>query len=267
MRYLSPAKINLFFRVLSKRSDGYHEIASLMQTIDLCDVLTFSDHPQDLLTCSDPNLLCDESNLVNKALKLFRQYFEMPPVHIHLQKKVPMQAGLGGGSSNAATVLWALNDHVGRRASKQDLSIMAAQLGSDVPFFFSLGTAYCTGRGEKVEPFSISPISGCLMKPPFGLSTPRVYQETRVDELDLIDPIEARDRFRTSHPQYFNDLEPAAFRLEPRLKLLKDQLSNSFSTVTMTGSGSAFFCLRSETAFRSPFISFHSIQRTADCWY
>ena len=118
MRYFSPAKINLFFRVLSKRLDGYHDIASVMQAIDLGDVLTFTNHPRDQMTCSDPTLPCDETNLVMKALKRFREYYSLSSVHIHLEKHVPMQSGLGGGSSNAATVLWALNEQIGRRATR-----------------------------------------------------------------------------------------------------------------------------------------------------
>jgi 4-diphosphocytidyl-2-C-methyl-D-erythritol kinase len=265
MRYFSPAKINLFFRVLRKRADGFHEIASLLQAIDLCDILTFKNHPRDLLTCSDSTLPCDESNLVMKALKRFRQHYEVPPVHIHLEKRVPMQAGLGGGSSNAATVLWALNEKIGRRASISELCQIGGQLGSDVPFFFSLGSAYCTGRGEILEPFSFSPISGYLAKPSFGLSTPLVYRETKVSELALIDPIQARDSFLGSHPQYFNDLEPAAFRIEPGLAQFKRKLlASHFSVVCMTGSGTAFFCLSNHQSKTEDFDGAKELEQVSD---
>lgn len=271
MHYLSPAKINLFFRVLRKRPDGYHEIASVIQAIDLCDVLSFVQHSNDRLTCSDLSLPCDESNLVIKALKLFRQHYEFPSMHIHLDKRVPMQAGLGGGSSNAATVLWALNDKIGRRASLNELSLIGAQLGSDVPFFFSQGSAYCTGRGEIIEPFFHAPMNGYLAKPPFGLSTPLVYRKTRADQLPLIDPIEARESLLGEHSLYFNDLEPAALLIEPRLADFKDRLlSCGFSVVAMTGSGSAFFCIEGEEK-KFPedihFIHFRSLMREPGLWY
>jgi 4-diphosphocytidyl-2-C-methyl-D-erythritol kinase len=239
-----------------------------MQAIDLFDILTFSDHHSDQMTCSDPDLLCDDSNLVMRAIKLFRKSYEFSSVHIHLEKRIPMQAGLGGGSSDAATVLFALNERIGRKASERELCSMGAQLGSDVPFFFSSGSAYCTGRGEILEPFSISPISGYLAKPSFGLSTPRVFQETRVQELDPIDPIVALDQ---NNQHYFNDLERAAFRIEPRLAHFKQRLiSCGFSVVSMTGSGSAFFCIGNADVRQAPeicFIPFHSVMREASSWF
>ncbi len=269
MNYFSPAKINLFFRVLRKRSDGYHEIASLIQAIDLFDVLSVEEHSRDQLTCSESTLPCDETNLVMKALNLFREHYEFSSVHIHLEKRVPMQSGLGGGSSNAATILWALNEKIGSKATLSELALMGARLGSDVPFFFSLGSAYCTGRGEIVEPFSISPITGYLAKPSFGLSTPLVYRETRVNELANNDPIRARDSFLSFHPQYFNDLEPAAFRIESRLSHFKQRLlSCRFSDVTMTGSGSAFFCINGQDLCPDiQFIPFRSLVRSPSSWY
>ncbi|HEX2582880.1 MAG TPA: 4-(cytidine 5'-diphospho)-2-C-methyl-D-erythritol kinase [Chlamydiales bacterium] len=256
MKYLSPAKINLFFRVLGKRKDGYHEIASLYQAIDLYDELFISDSAQEALTASDPELLCDETNLVWKARRLFRAQFGGRSCHIHLEKKIPMQAGLGGGSSNAATTLWALNEQNGRPATEWQLLELAAKLGSDVPFFFSSGTAYCTGRGEKLEPYSLpAPLSGWIVKPPFGLSTPAVYQETRVSELPQRDPQDALIPY--------NDLEPAAFRLEPRLFLIK---RDGF---TMTGSGTAFFTFQSEKPHLEEgfIVPFRSLQRPLHSWY
>ena len=265
MKYFSPAKLNLFFRVLRKRSDGYHDIASLFQAIDLGDDLFFETSDQDRLTCSDESLPCDASNLIWKALMVFRMHYDCPPVHIHLVKKIPMQAGFGGGSSNAATTLWALNQWSHQRISSKKLQIIGAQIGSDVPFFFSTGTAYCTGRGEVVESTFLSPFSGCWAKPSFGLSTPLVYRETRLEELDPVDPKIALSSFFTSQPQYFNDLEKAAFRIEPRLIAFKNQLLSDFQTVVMTGSGTAFFCFGKKHQNRS--IPFHSIARSENLWY
>lgn len=244
---------------MRKRPDGYHEIASLFQAIDLCDRLFFDWADRDALTCSDSAIPTDGSNLVSKALTLFRSCFPISPVHIHIEKKIPIQAGLGGGSSNAATTLWGLNEWAGHPATLPQLIAMGAAIGSDVPFFFSSGTAYCTGRGEILEPFTLpEPLTGWIAKPAYGLSTPLVYQNTCVDELPIRDPREALQRY----PTFFNDLEISSFRLEPRLVTLRDALQRSFAQVVMTGSGTAFFCLGGEpkpidgiTFF--PFLSIH----------
>lgn len=231
---LSPAKLNLTFKVVRKRPDGYHDIASLFQAIDLFDRLCFSWSPSDQVTCTNPSIPTDSSNLVCKALSLFRSRFPISKgVNIHIEKHIPIQAGLGGGSSNAAMTLKALNQLTGNPVTREELIELAAQLGSDVPFFFSDGTAFCTGRGEIMTPCQLpSPLSGWVAMPSFGLSTPLVYQNTDLSELPS----------NHSSP-YFNDLEYAAFRLEPRLISIKQTLLKQFQTVTMTGSGTAFFCL------------------------
>ncbi len=265
MILFSPAKLNLFFRVLGKRSDQYHEIASLFQAIDLCDTVIIEKAERDALSCSDPELPCDSSNLAWKALDLFRQMFPFPFfVHIHLEKKIPMRAGLGGGSSNAATVLWGLNQLCNGPAAVEQLAVMGARLGSDVPFFFSTGTAYCTGRGEILESVSLpQPLQGWLAKPSFGLSTPLVYKETCVDALPNRNP---REALRAG--SFFNDLEPAAFRLEPRLIAFKNRLdAMQFDSVTMTGSGTAFFCLGKPPAVDPALIPFCSLNRPISSWY
>ncbi len=265
MILLSPAKINLFFRVLRKRSDGYHEIASLFQAIDFFDTIHFSFSHADSLTCTDPALPTGPENLVMKALHVFRSRYSLPSgVTIHLEKNIPSQAGLGGGSGNAATALWGLNELAGRPATPDELIEMGAMIGSDVPFFFSSGTAYCTGRGERLEPFSLPyPLSGWIAKPPFGLSTPLVYRETRPLELPAQDPLEGLSRY----PYFYNDLEPAAFRLEPRLHAFRERLLGmGFDSATMTGSGTAFFCFgKSEKT--EGIVPFRSIQRPPNGWY
>ncbi|MES2198630.1 MAG: hypothetical protein V4489_00475, partial [Chlamydiota bacterium] len=114
LSFLSPAKINVFFKVLRKREDGFHEISSLYQAITLFDTLQIRLSAKDEFTCSDPSLSLDHTNLVNKALNLFRKKTgSSDQFSIHLDKKIPMQAGLGGGSSNAATALWAFSKLLG----------------------------------------------------------------------------------------------------------------------------------------------------------
>ena len=149
---LSPAKINLFFRVLHKRDDGFHEIASLMQAISFFDTISFVKSDINRLTCSHPNLSCDDSNIVYQGRELFQKRTALfTPFHIHIEKRIPMEAGLGGGSSNLATTLWALNQLHQFPVSSSELKRWAGELSSDAPFFFSTGTAYATGRGERCE--------------------------------------------------------------------------------------------------------------------
>ena len=239
LSFISPAKINLFFRVLYKREDGFHEIDSLYQAIDLCDTLYFSISQKDLFTCSDPSLSMDENNLVCKALELFREKTgRCDPVSIHLEKRIPREAGLGGGSSNAATTLFALNQLFSTNLSQKDLILLGSCLGSDVPFFFSSGTATCTGRGEKIQemPFPeglhLSPL--WIAKPKIGLSTPLVYKACKPELLPQ----------REALSLFYNDLEAAAFSICPELEKLKSTLLESgFEKVVLCGSGTAFFCI------------------------
>lgn len=132
----SPAKVNLFLRIVGKRPDGYHELASLFQSISLYDLLHFTPSTQDVLTCTDPSLPIDKTNLIWKAVDLFRKKTNLHTfVKVHLEKNIPTQAGLGGGSSNAATTLWALNQLCGKPATDLQLSQWAGEIGSDVSFF------------------------------------------------------------------------------------------------------------------------------------
>ena len=175
-----------------------------------------------------------------------------------------MEAGLGGGSGNAATVLWGMNELAGRVASEEELREMGAELGSDVPFFFSSGRAHCTGRGEKVKSLElIGDEKGWVVKPFFGLSTKLVYERVREDSLR---PYDFGDIV------YLNDLECFAFEAEPRLKLVKETLLREFAVVMMTGSGTAFFCsapLHTEVQFMEDLL-YHpvsSIHRKEQEWY
>lgn len=251
LSFFSPAKINLFFRVLYKRDDGFHEIASLYQAIDLGDHLHIRRALEDRFTCSDATLAMCDKNLVVKALYLFREITGiLDPVNIHLDKKIPREAGLGGGSSNAATTLLALYELFELTPSMSDLRQHGATLGSDVPFFFSSGTSYCTGRGEKLEDVSLREsfyeTSIWIAKPFLGLSTPEVYKACKPSSLLPRDPRTSLDSFLSSQPLFYNDLEEAAFSVCPQLKNFKNTLlACGFDQVVMSGSGSSFFCLGS----------------------
>ena len=146
----APAKVNLVLEVLG-RGQQYHDICSIAQTIDLCDTLTFEPAPDILFTCSEPELL--ESNLVPRAARLLQQRGSISGgARIHLDKRIPWAAGLGGGSSDAAATLLALNRMWGAGLSHQQLVVLGAEIGSDVPLFLQGGTVLLEGRGERVRP-------------------------------------------------------------------------------------------------------------------
>jgi 4-diphosphocytidyl-2-C-methyl-D-erythritol kinase len=273
MKLNSPSKINLFLRILNKRPDGYHELASLFQAIDLCDFLHIDRTKADSLTCSNPSLATDSSNLIHKALRLFRAKTSINhPVSIHLEKHIPMQAGLGGGSGNAATTLWGLNQLFGKPATECELAQWAAEIGSDISFFFSHGTAYCTGRGELIRPFPPLPDTSLwIVKPSGGLSTPQVFNKLNTQKLPQRDPNDHLAFFLKGQWQCFNDLEDSAFSLMPELDRLKKQLlASGFSEVVLCGSGSSLFCrgdalmpaLPHATTYRTRFI-----RRQLDAWF
>lgn len=246
IKLASPAKINLFLRVLRRRSDGYHELASLFQTIDLCDQLQMSFSDVDELHCNAPKIPTNRSNLVWKAVDLFRQKTGREfNLKIFLDKQIPSEAGLGGGSSNAAAALWGVNQLLGNLVSSAELLQWAAELGSDVPFFFSSGTAYCTGRGEIVRDLPrLKQQKVWIFKPDEGLSTPAVFKRLDIASLPKIDPEICLRDFLSGTPCYFNDLEGPAFTLMPKLTQLKAKLiSLGFEHSFLTGSGTSFVCL------------------------
>ncbi|HAZ15106.1 MAG: 4-(cytidine 5'-diphospho)-2-C-methyl-D-erythritol kinase [Chlamydiae bacterium GWC2_50_10] len=245
MRLFSPAKVNLFFKVIKKREDGYHEIASLIGAISLGDSLIFAHSDEERLFCDHPEVPLGEENLILKAAQLFRKRSGLSfRLSVTLEKRIPLQAGLGGASSNAATTLWGLNEMQKRPFSQKQLEEMGAELGSDVPFFFSEGFAFCSGRGEKLTPIPFLSLSHYVIaKPPYGLSTSLVYQMTRPDDHSFSDPLSCLQELQRGKVSCFNDLEPAAFRMRPELKAFKESLLKlGFQEVSMTGSGSAFLC-------------------------
>lgn len=241
----SPAKLNLFLQVVRRRPDGYHDLASLFQTISLADHLTVGLADTDSLTCDDAVIPTDHSNLILKAADLFRNKTELQNHFcFHLEKKIPIQAGLGGGSSNAATALWAMNQLCGTPATPQQLMTWSVEIGSDIPFFFSQGTAYCTGRGEHVRQLPALPSKSLsLIKPDAGLSTAQVFSQVDVGALPPRNPKKSLEGFLEGRGAPFNDLEPAAFAAMPELATLKQALVDAgCNQPLITGTGSALFC-------------------------
>jgi len=268
----SPAKLNLFFRVLRKRPDGFHDIASLFQAINLGDTLSLSlKEGEDVLYCSDPTIPTDQSNLVLRAANLFREKTGIAQgFHFDLQKNIPAEAGLGGGSGNAATTLWGLNELMQTKIDAKTLAQWGSEIGSDVAFFFMEGTAYGEGRGEILSnlPAAKSP-SFWIAKLKGGLSTPAVFKSLKIEKLEKRDP--KKCLHDALEGIYFNDLEIPAFALKPSLKDLKETLLQyGFTKVHMTGSGTAFVCMGDISSPKIPDIDFYPVQflnRSSHDWY
>lgn len=242
---LSPAKLNLSLRLLSKRSDGFHEIETQIVKIPgLSDELTITPADSFAFSCDCPELPTDSSNLVVKAVNaLSAAAGEQLNYEIFLEKRIPHGAGLGGGSSNAATTLLALNGQLKKPFDADQLHEIAAEIGSDVPFFLYDGAAKCTGRGEIVESVENPPaVQVALFKPNFSISTKDAYENCL--EAEPLPGIRySPQRFGDLEIQ--NDLEKAVFAKHRYLAELKDWLLHRRDTksVLLSGSGSTIFAL------------------------
>jgi len=247
MLFKAPAKINLFLRVLRKREDNYHDIASLMQKITLYDELNFSLRPQGIvLNCPDSGLPNTPDNLVFRAAQAIFNYVNYPSgVEITLTKKIPQAAGLGGGSSDAATTLMAINEICELNLNKTQLMKLGAKLGADVPFFIFGNTALAYGIGDKLKDLQNLPkLNMVLINPAFPLSTKMVYENLN---LRL-----TREKINYSIPPIFtlsniiselhNDLESISLKMHPELHDLKQLLlCHGALGALMSGSGPTLF--------------------------
>ncbi|NGX28700.1 MAG: 4-diphosphocytidyl-2-C-methyl-D-erythritol kinase [Candidatus Anoxychlamydiales bacterium] len=272
--YFSPAKVNLFFKVLSKREDGYHDIASLYQTVSLVDHLSFQKSKSDHFYCfNNKDLKWDESNLIFKATNLFRKKTKITtPIEILLKKNIPIEAGLAGGSSNAATTLWALNELFDKPLDILDLIEIGKKIGADVPFFFSSGTAFCTGIGNVFENVLLKALNFYIAKPNFGSSTLKVYKNVKMDLLKKQDPLQLKKSVIENNFSSFNDLEISAFEIDKRLVSIKAKLQEiGFEKVVMTGSGSSFMCfdnsIKPRPSKEISFFEVFNIQKNKNSWY
>jgi 4-diphosphocytidyl-2-C-methyl-D-erythritol kinase len=261
---LSGCKVNLLLNILGRRADGFHALETLMQPVALHDRLDFTRGGSSLeLTCSDPRLPLDGANLVYRAAAAFRQAAGCTDgVRIHLEKRIPLAAGLGGGSGNAATTLLALNELFGRPLPGTRLQELAAGLGSDVPFFLQDGPALGTGRGELIEPLAAFPaLRGAtllLIHPGFGISTPWAYQQlarfpqalngTPGRAARLIQRLQVADLERAGQ-EFYNSLEAPALDKYPVLALYQEFLREQGAAATlMSGSGSTTFAYFAQAA-------------------
>jgi 4-diphosphocytidyl-2-C-methyl-D-erythritol kinase len=260
----SPCKVNLILNILGKRADGFHELETVMQPVNLCDEMTFERTGAGLqLTCSHPELPTDSKNLVHRAATSFLAAAKISDgVKIRLQKNLPLAGGIGGGSANAAVTFSALNQLFGAPLPPEKLHELAAALGSDVPFFLYDKPALATGRGEKIQTLESFPaLEGkafFLAHPGFGISTPWSYQNLARFPKDqngtagraqkLVSLLQTGD-LKTAAAEIYNSLEAPAFDKFPVLQLYKEFLHENGALVSlMSGSGSTTFAIAENLA-------------------
>ena len=248
----APAKVNLFLELLAKRPDGYHELQTLLAPVDLYDTLEIQprDDGQLFLSCDAPGIPTGPGNLVWKAADALRTAFSVTfGASIHLVKRIPHEAGLGGGSSDAAAAIAGLNAVWNLNKSIEELAPVAARIGSDVAAFLHGGPTWCTGRGEVVEPVpALQQLHLVIVKPPFGLSTAEVYRNVRLAESptpgDAIRAALAEGNAVAVGRLMHNRLQPTAFALQPLANWVYDALlAQSPLGAMLSGSGSCVFAL------------------------
>ena len=252
------AKINLTLDVLRKREDGFHDLKSVMQTVSLCDDISIdigTGKPW-CLKCDKEGIPCDERNLAWKAAKVFCDALGKDPdgLEIRIIKRIPSQAGMGGGSSDAAAVLRALNRHYGDPLSMEALADLGAKVGSDVPFCVAGGTCMCEGRGEILR--RISNMPQCyfvICKPEFSVSTPTLFKA-----IDSVEIYEHPDNDEMENALNLGDLEQVARNVynvfDPVVSKHHREMDHIKSVMMeygacacqMTGSGSAIFAIVDE---------------------
>ena len=239
------AKINIGLNVVSKRSDGYHNLETIFYPVKLADALELAD--ADKMQFSASGIEIDgnpESNLVVKAYQLLRADFNLPPIKLHLHKIIPFGAGLGGGSADAAFALKMLNTHLNLKISSEELQKYAAQIGADCPFFIENRPVFATGTGDRFQPVNLdlSEYEVLIVKPDISVSTPEAFKNIvpQKPSFNLKDieklPIEEWRSFIK------NDFEKSVFEKYPEIKKLKNTLYEMGAVyASMSGSGSAVF--------------------------
>lgn len=259
----APAKLNLFLSIDDKRTDGFHEITSLMLSVGLYDTLVFTEEPStevELRVAEANSLLTPrnkrqripggEENLVVRAIRLIQeQTGHRQGIRIELIKRIPAEAGLGGGSSDAAAALFAANKLWRLGLSISELCEIAAKLGSDIPFFLTAShSAICRGRGEIIEPVSVPQcLHFVVVRPQSGLSTAEVYRHCRVgshskNQAEQLVSKLASGQFHALSSLMLNDLQVPAEKLNSDILILKDYFSKqSVLGHMMSGSGTAYF--------------------------
>lgn len=253
----APAKINLMLDVLHKRNDGYHEVEMIMTMVDLADRIEMEEISRDTIMISSQAgyIPLDEKNLAFQAARLIKERYDVRKgVYIHLDKKIPVAAGLAGGSSDAAATLRGLNKLWDLGISDEELRVLGAELGSDVPFCITGGTALATGRGEKLSMMPNPPQCWVVLaKPPINVSTAEVYGRVRSDRIEhhpsakRMEEAIRNQSFAGVCQELGNVLEDVTMKLHPEVGQLKEAMIRlGADGVLMSGSGPTVFGLVSK---------------------
>lgn len=249
----APAKINLYLRVLNKRDDGYHNIESVFQAISLYDELEFKLVDKGIQVTSSKPEISQENNLVYRTASLLQQKFSPATgVKIHLEKHIPIAAGLGGGSSDAAITLCTLNELWKLNLSNEELHQLASELGADVPFFIHGGTALAEGIGEKLTPWPTSSFWLILVKPDFPISTAWAYKMLKSSNklgltktkncIIILQLALLKNDLSTLSGILYNDFELLLVQEYPIIEQIKQKLVDSGAMgALMSGSGPTVF--------------------------
>jgi len=245
----APAKLNLFLHIVGRRADGYHLMQSVFVLVDLCDMLDFEVRSTPELSREDhahnPNTPpLPDNDLVVRAAQLLQKVTGCTRgAHIRLRKQIPQQAGMGGGSSDAATCLIALNRLWGTGLSRQELMTLGLQLGADVPFFLFGQNAWVEGIGEKLSPVTVEPQNFLVAKPDMGLPTAAIFGDPNLKRDTETAILQGFTECSNTEKLTFgrNDLQAVAQAQCPELSGCLDWLKNQNFSARMTGSGSAVF--------------------------
>ncbi|HUA38398.1 MAG TPA: 4-(cytidine 5'-diphospho)-2-C-methyl-D-erythritol kinase [Candidatus Sulfopaludibacter sp.] len=278
----SFCKVNLLLNILGRRADGFHELETILHPVKVHDQLTFARDGNGVeLSCSDGNLPTDSQNLVCRAAAAFLSAAKINAgVKIHLEKKIPLAAGLGGGSGNAATTLTALNELFDRPLAPTKLGELAASLGSDVPFFLQNQPAWATGRGEKIQPLDFFPAfrdkALLLIHPGFGVSTGWAYQAlARFPAAGNGRPGRARELIALLQTNqwpavadgFYNSLEAPVLEKYPVLALFQEFLrAHGALAALMSGSGSTTFAVVENVAAGETLAERFKAKFGQNCW-
>jgi 4-diphosphocytidyl-2-C-methyl-D-erythritol kinase len=249
MKLRAYAKINIGLTVLGKRSDGYHDLETVFHEIDCYDEIELEQHTKLTMTADSILVPIDGSNLCLSAATLLQKDKHVRQgVMIHLKKNIPIGAGLGGGSSDAAAVLCGLNHFWELKLSNNQLRTLAAQIGSDVPFFIDGGTAYATGRGEILQSFSLAlPFWIAVVTPPIHISTGWAYNHLAPKSDGKASGLQAKLVKQIANPKKLasivqNDFELPVFHAYPELRRIKEKFNEMGAVFSlMSGSGSSMY--------------------------
>ena len=249
----APAKLNLFLHVTGRRADGYHLLQSVFMLIDWCDTLHFELRQDGRILRHDLSLPLPAEDLIVRAARLLQTTSGTPlGVDISIDKKIPAQAGMGGGSSDAASTLLALNRLWDLQLPLHRLEQLGLQLGADVPFFLRGHNAWVEGVGEQITPIQLPPARFCVIKPQAGVETASIFRHPQLERSTKPATIAifAADPYGFGH----NDLQPVAELLCPEVKSAVEFLKTHGLQARMTGSGSAVFahCTQGSEAVLAP---------------